>query len=209
METTKVRELKLYNKSIACYNVKGEVIKMQPIETMTLEELRRSDNTDWVEKYFLMLNEFKTDRIAKKILETLEGESIDKIYNEIEKESENYRSYTLFPGDLVLVYPSIKEQRSKIFRTCDFSGAVIHPGSLYVSYRPLLDNITKKEKFVLSRTIQVESGYIHNLPMEIGELEALEQSMKRQDENQEIDFNHLNSQMGGELCFQKLKGRRR
>ena len=90
-----------------------------------------------------------------------------------------------------------------------FPGWPIHPGSLYISYRPLLENITTNEKFVLERTIHVETGYLYNLPRRIDELEALEQDMILETPGQEIDFNHFNNQMGGRLPLKKLKKERR
>ena len=62
---------------------------------------------------------------------------------------------------------------------------------------------------MLKRTIHVETGYIYNLPTTIDELEYLEQNMMLETPDSEIDFNHLNNQMGGCLLLQKLKKERR
>ena len=99
--------------------------------------------------------------------------------------------------------------RSKTFKICDFSGAVISPGSIYTSYRPLLDNMTTNERYILSRTIKVEIGYRNELPTNIHELEALEQNMFLETFNNGIDFNHFSIQMGGQITLQKLKKERR
>lgn len=178
---------------------------MKELEEMTQAELEKLENHEYIKQYFTIINQLKDNRISKRLLEELHGESIATIYQELMCEEEKYRSHSLFPGDLVLIYPNIKEQKSKSFKTCDFSGAIIHPGSLYVSYRPLLDNITTNERFVLAKTIHVEAGYVYDLPTKIDELEALEQNMKLEIPNQEIDFNHLNNQMGGYFPLQKLK----
>lgn len=182
---------------------------MKELEEMTLEELKQTGNKKYIEQYFNILSEFQDNRFSKKVIESLRGQSIDKIYHELMKAEEEIRSHSLFPGNLVLVYPNIQEKKSKDFKTCDFSGAVIHPGSLYVSYRPLLDNITTNERFVLSRTIHVEAGYRYDLPTSIDELETLEQNMLLEPPNQEIDFNHFSNQMGGQIILQKLKKGRR
>lgn len=182
---------------------------IKELEDMTLEEIERLVNPEYIKKYYAIIEQLKNNRISKNLLTKLQGESITKIYQELLIEEEKFRSYSLFPGDLVLIYPNIKEQKSKDFKTCDFSGAIIKPNSLYVSYRPLLENITKKESFVLAKTIHVETGYIYDLPREIEELEALEQDMKLETPNQKIDFNHFNNQMGGCLKLQKLKKERR
>ena len=182
---------------------------MKEFEDMTLDELKKLMVPEYVEQYYTIINQLKDNRISKRVLEKMQGESIAAIYEKIIREEENIRSHSLFPGDLVLVYPNIKEQKSKDFKTCDFSGAIIHPGSLYISYRPLLDNITTKESFILTRTIHVEAGYAYDLPTRIDELEELEQNMKSEELNRGIDFNHFNNQMGGRLPLKKLKKERR
>lgn len=182
---------------------------MKELEEMTQDELEKLKNPEYIKQYFTILSQLKENRISKRILEELQGEAIATIYQELMNEEEKFRSHSFFPGDLVLIYPNIKEQRSKNFKTCDFSGSIIYPGSLYVSYRPLLDNITTNERFVLAKTIHVEASYVYDLPTRIDELESLEQNMKLERANQEIDFNHFNNQMGGYFPLQKLKKRKK
>lgn len=182
---------------------------MKELEEMTLEELKEVGKEKDIEEYFNILRELQDNRLSKKVIENLKGEPIDKIYRELMKASEEIRSHSLFPGSLVVVYPNIKEMRSKTFKICDFSGAVISPGSIYTSYRPLLDNMTTNERYILSRTIKVEIGYRNELPTNIHELEALEQNMFLETFNNGIDFNHFSIQMGGQITLQKLKKERR
>lgn len=182
---------------------------MKELEEMTLEELKEVGKEKDIEEYFNILMELQDNRLSKKVIENLKGEPIDKIYRELMKAEEEVRSHSLFPGSLVVVYPNIKEMRSKSFKICDFSGAVISPGSIYTSYRPLLDNMTTNERYILSRTIKVEIGYRNELPTNIHELEALEQNMFLETFNNGIDFNHFSIQMGGQITLQKLKKERR
>lgn len=182
---------------------------MKELEEMTLEELKEVGKEKDIEEYFNILRELQDNRLSKKVIENLKGEPIDKIYRELMKAEEEVRSHSLFPGSLVVVYPNIKEMRSKSFKICDFSGAVISPGSIYTSYRPLLDNMTTNERYILSRTIKVEIGYRNELPTNIHELEALEQNMFLETFNNGIDFNHFSIQMGGQITLQKLKKERR
>ena len=182
---------------------------MKELEEMTLEELKEVGKEKDIEEYFNILRELQDNRLSKKVIENLKGEPIDKIYRELMKASEEIRSHSLFPGSLVVVYPNIKEMRSKTFKICDFSGAVISPGSIYTSYRPLFDNMTTNERYILSRTIKVEIGYRNELPTNIHELEALEQNMFLETFNNGIDFNHFSIQMGGQITLQKLKKERR
>lgn len=182
---------------------------MKELEEMTLEELEELGKEKDIEQYFKILKELQDNRLSKKVIENLKGQPIDKIYRELIKKEEEIRSHSLFPGSLVVVYPNIKEMKSKNFKTCDFSGAIISPGSIYISYRPLLDNMTTNERYVLSRTINVEIGYRSELPINIHELETLEQNMFLETCNNGIDFNHFSIQMGGQITLQKLKKERR
>ena len=182
---------------------------MKELEEMTLEELKEVGKEKDIEEYFNILMELQDNRLSKKVIENLKGEPIDKIYRELMKAEEEVRSHSLFPGSLVVVYPNIKEMRSKSFKICDFSGAVISPGSIYASYRPLFENMTTNERYILSRTIKVEIGYRNELPTNIHELEALEQNMFLETFNNGIDFNHFSIQMGGQITLQKLKKERR
>ena len=182
---------------------------MKELEEMTLEELKEVGKEKDIEEYFNILMELQDNRLSKKVIENLKGEPIDKIYRELMKAEEEVRSHSLFPGSLVVVYPNIKEMRSKSFKICDFSGAVISPWIIYASYRPLFDNMTTNERYILSRTIKVEIGYRNELPTNIHELEALEQNMFLETFNNGIDFNHFSIQMGGQITLQKLKKERR
>ena len=70
----------------------------------------------------------------------MQGLPISEICRKIEESEAEITNSLLFPGDLVLVYPRIKEQRSRVYRTCDFSGGIITPGSFYISYNPASNN---------------------------------------------------------------------
>ncbi len=181
---------------------------MKDPEKMTLEELQKSHHR-FLNEYMQFISSMKNDRIGKKVIEDYYGYPLEKIAQEITEREEEIRSRLIFPGDLILFYPNITEQKSKVQRTCDFSGGIIHPGSLYIRYRPLLDNISRNEKYVLKHTICVESGYTYDLPTTISEFEELEQNMITEKLDSEIDFNHLNAQMGGAFYLTKLKARKR
>lgn len=182
---------------------------MKEFEEQTLEEIFSTKSESAVEKYYQLLASLKSTSISRDIVDYYEGHSIDFIYRKIVEEEQSYTSDILFPGDLVILYPNIKEQRSKNFITCDFSGGIIYPGSFYVNYRPMLDNITTKTTYVLRRTIKVETGYASELPTSIAEFEDLERRMQLEIEHDAtgINYSHLNQRMGGELILQKLKRR--
>lgn len=181
-------------------------------ENMTLKELQSYNNKELIIKYESILKDIlendKSRFIAKKVLEENKGASLIEIYQKLEEKEQEYESYILFPNSKIILYPSIKEVKSKSFITCDFSGALIYPGSYYLNYRPLLINLDATEKYVLKRTIKVETSYYEELPRNIAELEELWLNMTNEtDNNNGIDYSHLNQVNGGSFCFQKLKQR--
>lgn len=181
---------------------------MIQLEALSLSEIKKYDSTQ-IKDYYQELEKLKTNRISKRVVENLIGEPLLKIVEEVSKEEEQFRSYQYFPGDLILLYSNFQEKRSRNYTTCDFSGALIYPGSLYINYRPLIDNLTLNETFILKKTIKVESSFAHRIPTNILELEVLENKMLLESEDPEIDFSHFNRQMRGDIRLQKLKRRRK
>ena len=179
-------------------------------EELTLEEILFLNDKQKYNRYMNELGNLGNNRIAKSIISTMSGSSLSEIYSEIHKQEEFCRSIDFFCGDLVLLYGGRKEHKSKQILTCDFSGALIYPQNRYISYRPILENISKNELYVLNRTIKVECGYEHNLPSNIHELETLQRNIYlEQDLNDRINYSHLSQRVGGELVLKKLnkKGR--
>lgn len=114
-------------------------------------EIQESQLENEKQEYLRQLDLLNTNRITKGIIEKMQGESIEKIYYQIAKEELKHTSNSFFPGDIVILYPTLKEQSSKKVITCDFSGAIIYPKSLYINYRPLLENISKHTTYVLEK----------------------------------------------------------
>ena len=172
----------------------------------TLDEILSLNNKKIYETYLKELDNLKTNRITKQIVERMYGESINKIYEAILKEETINTSMDsdFFFGDIVLLHESIKEYHAKTSMTCDFSTNLIKRG-LYLNYRPMLENLTTKKVYVLKRSIKVEPAYFDLLPTNITELEELNYKMKLQIEDNYIDYSHLNQVMGGELVLRRLK----
>ncbi len=188
--------------------------EMYQFEDMTLNEIELFGNKELMIRYDQEITALEIDDISRIVINRKYGESINTIVREIEKASYEFelrhRSEILFPNELVEVYPRTREGRAKREITCDFSGARIKKGSLYVSYRPMVWSITNGDTYVLSRTIKVETGYAYDLPTTIAELESLNVKMlSHADSDDGIDYDHLYWQMGGELDFQKLKRRKK
>ena len=153
---------------------------------------------------------YKTNRILRRIYEENIGKSESELYDLMEQASLEHTSRDYFYNDMIAFYPSIKEEKSTKIITCDFSGALIYPGSTYCLYRPFLEDLTTGSCYVLSRSIKVEEGYRYLLPTTMSEFEDLNEQLEGniiRDES-EIDFSHLSSVTGGTLKLQKLKKRK-
>lgn len=94
-------------------------------------------------------------------------------YNYIEEVLDKHTSFSLFPGDICFFYPSIHLQKSSSSITCFVSGAPIISGEFYYTYRPLLDNISQKKAYTITRTIKVSSGYESFLPQDLHSFEEI------------------------------------
>lgn len=182
---------------------------MKELEEKTLEEIIASGSQEEYERYYAYLDSMKTNAFYRDIVERYEGESIETITYKIMDEEQEYLSDYFCPGDFVVIYPGIKEQRAKGYITCDFSAGIIYPGSLYINYRPLIKNITSGETYVLSKTLKVETGHGYDLPTTIRELESLNYKimMETDHDNTGIQYSHLSQRVGGEIQLQKLKRR--
>ena len=182
---------------------------MKLLEEKTLDEILLMNNKTEIEQYHQELKNLSTNRLNKRIVDNLYGESIEYIWSKIFQEEEQIRSILFFPDDLVLMYPNKKEMHTKNFITCDFSGALIYPGSLYINYRPFIENITNNERYVLKRTLKVEPAYESELPTTIKELELLQQNIWLEIEDSSgINYSHLGQSIGGDLILQKLQRRK-
>lgn len=183
---------------------------MKEFEEMVLDEIIASEQPELIDRYYQIIEQLKNSKIAMEVIDSHEGQSISNIWYKVQEEEQKYTSSEFFPGDIVLMYPNIKEQRARNYITCDFSAGIIYPGSLYINYRPLIKNLTTGENYVLQRTIKVEQGYQYDLPTTITELEslALRLQIEEYQDSSGIEYSHLNQRLGGEIRLQKLKRRK-
>lgn len=171
-----------------------DISKIKNIETkrqiinLCIIELNKYKKYNRIIKY---INEYKwyIDGI-KKILnnETIDndlmlGDVIEKINNELFL----YISYDYFPNHNVILYPAIKELKSTKIITCNICGSRIYPNSYYLSYRPLFEDLTNNNKYVLQNTIKCELAYYDMLPQTIIEFEDF--NRKLSDEYYDISTN--------------------
>lgn len=126
-----------------------------------------------------------------------------KYYKLLEYEQENRSNY-FFPNDFTAFYPNISEQKCRKEIICDFSGARISKGQLYISYRPLIENLDRKETYVLKRTIKCDTFYWDILPKNIYELERLNELVLNHNII-DTEFNIEEFRYKGEIELLKLK----
>ncbi|MBR5370314.1 MAG: hypothetical protein IK137_03310 [Bacilli bacterium] len=179
-------------------------------ETMRLSEMQCLHIIPWIIKYDEEISELKKDKESEAIVDELYGDSIMDIVEAIENQEKQDKSEQLFPNAKVKVYLGIEERIAHKEYTCDFSGAHITKGSLYVSYRPMLKNLKNGETYVLKRTLRAETIHRYELPTNIKELEEFMGKIENY-ENQLYDedkYNTLYVQTGGGLEFKKLNRRK-
>ena len=126
-----------------------------------------------MEEYNKILEELNKDIIARRVINLNKNKPIDKIYELIELEYMKYTSHYWFQGDIVLLYPNIREMKSKKQYETIY-GAHIGKNMLYIYYQTLLLNVSSKKKYVLEKAIRFEVG--DELPMNIFDLEELERT---------------------------------
>jgi hypothetical protein len=188
--------------------MKATTIKQ--FEDLSLQELNLLQNKQLVNEYNYILDQYRSDRIANEVIQTLYGSPIVEIVEAIEENKLEHESHSIVPGSSILVFPGIKEVKALKEYTCDFSGARIGIGSLYVSYRPMLKNVENGDTYVLKRTMKVEPYYEYYLPTNISELEEFNDKISNYQyyEDEDVQYDHLYIQTGGGLKFKKLNRRK-
>ena len=181
----------------------------------TLPEIEKIQDYRLVEQYNWELEQLKTDIIAKGVIELLYGESIETIFSAIEKSQEQERdnySYSFFPNHIVTIHRPTRESKTKKTCSCYFCACIIRSGSPKITWRPLLIDHDTKEAYILNHEIIVCPECSSNLPINISELETLNDNMLGESfyNNGVIDiqYDHLAGIIGGELYPKRLERKR-
>lgn len=182
----------------------------------SIEEINQEPNTkirnELFNLYHELIIELSNNRISRKVIMENNGKSIKDLMTIINNISLLHESIDIFQGDYVILYPSITEAVANREITCDVSGSKIKIGSKYYSYRPLLDNIVTKKRYVLKRTIKTEIGYDDFFPKDIHEFEDLNYKLSHPFEylnDQNYNYYDISTRVGEGLTLEELnKGKK-
>jgi hypothetical protein len=122
-----------------------------------------------MDEYNEILQELKTDPIAKAVIKKYYGQPLDVIYYRIEYEYAKYTSTLLFPNNIVLFYPSYKEYKAKNIYYSTLEEYMISKGESYIYYSGLFINLSTNNKYILSKPIRYTLG--EEIPKTLVELE--------------------------------------
>lgn len=178
---------------------------------LSLSEIEQIANRSLKETYYQLyqmhLLELITNRIDARIVKKHMGLPLQNLHEIVERFYLNNQSTYLFPGDIVLVYPMIHEYHSKKDIICDVSGALIRKGSLYCHYKPLLENLSTGEIYVLKTPLKSEVGEIDFFPTDIQGLDTLERNLNYPDcvEEPQWNYDDISKRVGGHLALRKLR----
>ena len=119
--------------------------------------------------YYNEIKKIEKDAIGSMFVNPYD--SLEQIAYNIDLYLDSLTSNYLFPNDRIKFYPSIKEYKAKKTILCDFSGSLIFTNNYYCIYRPLLQNLDNGKRYVLKRSIKVETSYNEYLPRTFHEFE--------------------------------------
>ena len=86
---------------------------MKELEEKTLEEIVESGSKEDLDQYYSYLESMKTSAFYKDIVERYEGLSVAEITYKIMEEEQEFISDYYSPGDFIVIYPRIREQRAR------------------------------------------------------------------------------------------------
>lgn len=176
-------------------------ISIDDFYSLSLNEINNIDDLSLKKEVLVLYTEeikkLEQDPIGYLFIDP--NKSIEEIYFDIEQYIESFRSKYLFDNDRVRFYPSIKEVIANKDTICHFSGGIIRKGSLYLNYRPLLQNMDTNKKYVLKKTIKVEIGYRDLLPTTLKEFEEFIYNLDNAyslNKDNELDYYSINCNLG-------------
>lgn len=188
---------------------------MKAVEEYSLQEINQIEDLKLREEYRKIYESMRL-----RLLDTPFNRRIGNYYPDVSiqvlekillKEMIEHTSFYNFPNQLVYFYPAIKEQKAGNNPTCAFSGSKIKNGSLYCCYRPLLDVVNSECRYVLNKTIKVETVYFSDLPKTIQEFDCFSEKIENywHYPNEPLDYEQINYYLGGSVGLLKLNRKRK
>lgn len=122
-----------------------------------------------VDKYLQAIDLYDKNKLTGKDLEGLDSkvEELQYLQDEIEF---NHKSKYLLNGDLIIVYPIIKELICNKECLCELSGLPIHKGNMYYNCKLFIEDITNHSIYC-TNNIKVSEDYIDYFPTNITDID--------------------------------------
>ncbi len=158
--------------------------------------------------YDATLQEWDQNRLIHHIILSHYGKSLYEIENLIQDQLLLHTSLSFFPNDVVLLYPSFpRVLKARTSTLCQISGSIIMKNSEYLYYRPILDNLSNGQTYVLTNSIKAELGYSDFFPSTIFEFEQLNDKLNNSYEVEDESYNYydISQRIGEGLSIKKLK----
>ena len=143
----------------------------------SLRELQKLPSCDFFINQYNLYIEYlkKQNRFNRELVIRQYGLPVSKIE---ENCFYNLEKYMDEDGNIMAFYPVMKEVRSSKIRTCCFSGSIIRKGSIYIYYRPFLENIITHTRYVLEKPICAELSYNDELPKNYMEFHYMDSQLQ-------------------------------
>ncbi|MDE5587085.1 MAG: hypothetical protein K2I72_01785 [Bacilli bacterium] len=191
---------------------------MKALEEYTLEEINKIEDLELrrnLQKFYQQkILELGNTPFSRRVIKNFPGFSIMTLQSILQSEYLECTSFYHFPNKQVCFYPSIHEYKSEFNTTCAFSGGPIKKGSFYYCYRPLLEVVDSGKKYVLRKTLKLETMYFSDLPTSIQEFDDFTTKVEHYwlYPNERLDYECLNYYFGGSVGLLELgkrKGKRK
>lgn len=113
----------------------------------------------------------------KNIIKQYINMSLEDISNILDYKRFDITSNSVFPNQMVVCYPQIREVKSSRSIICNISGSVIKKGSIYINYNMFMENLSDGYSYVLDKNWVSELGYREFFPKNISELDLLDHKL--------------------------------
>lgn len=188
---------------------------MKAVEEYTLEEINEIEDVEFrnrLQKFYQEKRlELGSTPFLRRVINGHPNCSIVNLQYLLDSECLECTSFYNFPNQQVYFYPTVRECQSKSDIACAFSGGKIKKGSVYYCYRPLLDVVDSGKRYVLRKTLKLETMYFSDLPTTIQEFDdfAIKVENYWLYPNERLDYECLNYYFGGSVGLLGLGKRKR